>query len=52
MTDFLLPLGDNIVTILYEVLWRFFSLFGEIDVNFIFKGFKFGYREKYGICKI
>ena len=33
VTDFLLPLGDNIVTILYETLWRFFSLFGEIDVK-------------------
>ena len=33
VSDFLLPLGENVTAVLYEVLWRFFSAFGTVEVN-------------------
>jgi hypothetical protein len=33
VTDFLIPMGENVTAVLYEVLWRFFSSFGEIEVK-------------------
>ena len=35
VSDFLLPMGENITAVLYEVLWRFFSCFGQIEVKYI-----------------
>jgi len=36
VSDFLLPMGENITPVLFEVLWRFFSCFGQIEVIFKF----------------
>lgn len=36
VADFILPLGEDVTTVLYETLWRFFSAFGEVeDLNLV-----------------
>lgn len=34
ISDFCMPHGENAVSIMYEMLWRYFNVFGEIEVLF------------------
>jgi hypothetical protein len=36
ISDFNMPHGDQAVSIMYEILWRYFNVFGEIEVIFLY----------------
>ena len=36
ISDFNMPNGDQAVSIMYEILWRYFNVFGEIEVFVIY----------------
>jgi len=55
VSDFIQPIGENVSAVVYEMIWRYFSAFGEIEVIYdfvIIKGFKFGFGQKYGIYSL
>jgi len=52
ISDFCMPHGENAVSIMYEILWRYFNVFGEIEVIIIKLGCKFMSRKRYGFYKI
>ena len=37
LSEFCMPHGDQAVSVMYEVLWRFFNVFGEIEVHINFR---------------
>ena len=32
VSEFIQPIGENVSAVVYEMLWRYFSAFGEIEV--------------------
>ena len=49
ISDFCMPHGENAVSIMYEMLWRYFNVFGEIEVAIFLLGCEFMPRERYGL---